>query len=140
VKNKGLRLFNPEFGGSYAVFNNRPLNDDIKIYCVQDVKYLPRLYDHYRSQLSSSRLSEVKTETVKRLEESWSVRYDPKGRNRALAPAWRNQVATPIGNDLEDLDIWGEQDDDDDDYDDYQDTARDCMGWEEDMIKNGEWF
>ena len=23
-----------------------------------------------------------------------------------------------------------------DDYDDYQDTARDCIGWEEDMIKN----
>ena len=27
-----------------------------------------------------------------------------------------------------------------DDFDDYQDTARDCIGWEEDMVKNGEPF
>ena len=28
-----------------------------------------------------------------------------------------------------------------DEYEDeYQDTARDCMGWEEDMVKNGEYF
>lgn len=25
-----------------------------------------------------------------------------------------------------------------DNHDDYQDTARDCIGWEEDMIRNGE--
>jgi hypothetical protein len=27
-----------------------------------------------------------------------------------------------------------------DHYDDYKETTRDCIGWEEDMIKNGEPF
>lgn len=38
-------------------------------------------------------------------------------------------------------DFEGELDEDfDDEYDDYQGTARDCMGWEDDMIKNVECF
>lgn len=27
-----------------------------------------------------------------------------------------------------------------DEYDDYPDNARDCIGWEEDMLKTGEAF
>lgn len=43
-KEKGLRLFAPERGGSYDVFNVRPLPDDIKKYCMQDVQFLPKLW------------------------------------------------------------------------------------------------
>lgn len=42
-KEKGLKLFAAERGGSYEVFNVRPLPDDIKEYCVQDVQFLPEL-------------------------------------------------------------------------------------------------
>ena len=43
IKNQGGRLFRPELGGSYEIFNARPLSDDIANYCVQDVQYLPGL-------------------------------------------------------------------------------------------------
>lgn len=44
VKEEGLNLFAPERGGTYEVFNQRPLSDAIGLYCVQDVRWLPALY------------------------------------------------------------------------------------------------
>ncbi|KAE8440555.1 hypothetical protein EG329_007238 [Mollisiaceae sp. DMI_Dod_QoI] len=41
----------------------------------------------------------------------------------------------------DDLEIFLDEEEQDDDYDNWgNDTARDCIGWEEDMIKNGEFF
>lgn len=40
---------------------------------------------------------------------------------------------------VESKDDW-DDDDHSEDYEDYPDTARDCIGWEEDMIKNGSPF
>ncbi|KAI1322363.1 ribonuclease H-like protein [Xylariaceae sp. FL0255] len=45
AKDEGSKLFAPEKGGSYEVFNNRPLPENIRAYCVQDVHFLPRLWD-----------------------------------------------------------------------------------------------
>lgn len=42
-KEKGLNLFAPERGGSYEVFNVRPLADNIIHYCDQDVQFLPKI-------------------------------------------------------------------------------------------------
>ncbi|QKX64597.1 uncharacterized protein TRUGW13939_11772 [Talaromyces rugulosus] len=53
VKDKGRGLFAPELGGSYKVFNQRPLSKDIQSYCVQDVQYLARLWKIYDAQLTS---------------------------------------------------------------------------------------
>jgi exonuclease 3'-5' domain-containing protein 1 len=39
AKEKGQQLFSPEKGGSFAVFNKRPLKDEIRIYCEQDVHF-----------------------------------------------------------------------------------------------------
>ena len=39
----GEQLFRPELGGSYDVFNKRPLADDIVRYCVGNVACLPEL-------------------------------------------------------------------------------------------------
>jgi exonuclease 3'-5' domain-containing protein 1 len=43
TKERGTRLFALERGGSYQVFNERPLSEEIRRYCVQDVHLLPRL-------------------------------------------------------------------------------------------------
>ena len=47
AKEKGERLFNPEHGGSYEVFNQRPLSEDIIAYCVGDVQHLPELREMF---------------------------------------------------------------------------------------------
>jgi len=49
-------------------------------------------------------------------------------------------VVGPVEDNLSDILEDYRQHSDYDDYDDYQDTARDCIGWEEDIIKNGEYF
>ncbi len=43
TKDKGHHLFDPKAGGSYAVFNERPLSDMIQKYCIQDIIHLPGL-------------------------------------------------------------------------------------------------
>lgn len=43
AKEKGERLFKLEFGGSYEVFNRRPIPEEIIDYCVGDVQCLPEL-------------------------------------------------------------------------------------------------
>lgn len=51
----------------------------------------------------------------------------------------QNDDWVPTPND--DLEIFLDEEEQDDDYDNWgNDTARDCIGWEEDMIKNGEFF
>ncbi len=47
-----------------------------------------------------------------------------------------------VANDeFENFLLEGEEEEyDDDDYNWGNDTARDCIGWEDDMIKNGEFF
>jgi exonuclease 3'-5' domain-containing protein 1 len=43
TKDRGRSLFVPDDGGSYEVFNERPLREEIRRYCVQDVHLLPRM-------------------------------------------------------------------------------------------------
>ena len=54
IKKKGVQLFAPEKGGSYAVFNQRPMREEIVDYCVQDVVYLPKLFDKYNAKLANA--------------------------------------------------------------------------------------
>lgn len=85
-KDKGVHLFAPESGGSYKVFNDRPLREEIREYCIQDVHFLPRLWDHYDGRLSQSWRSKVVKATMDRVNESQSNSYVPHGRHKALAP------------------------------------------------------
>jgi exonuclease 3'-5' domain-containing protein 1 len=128
-KDKGKRLFAPKEGGRYETFNERPLHDDLKIYCVQDVRLLPRLHDIYDTKLrimSGSWARKIKNETKRRLEESMAASYEPNGKDKALAPVWKE--------------VSDDRSSEDEEWDGYEDTARDCEGWEDDMIKNGEYF
>ncbi|KAL3425169.1 hypothetical protein PVAG01_04450 [Phlyctema vagabunda] len=109
----------------------------------------------------------VRESTRDRIKLSQSLSYD--GSSKSHARGWSDEVIeelTELWNEdleMEDMigeNVWGENDEwvpapiiddfddslfgeeeeevDDDDY--YQDTARDCIGWEEDMVKNGEYF
>ncbi|KAK1249734.1 hypothetical protein MKX08_009737 [Trichoderma sp. CBMAI-0020] len=86
IKDRGQRLFRPEDGGSYQVFNERPLQRDIGLYCAQDVQILPRLWAHYRRKITHSWMQKVIRVSEKRVEESQSPGYTPHGRHKALAP------------------------------------------------------
>ncbi|EDU47335.1 conserved hypothetical protein, partial [Pyrenophora tritici-repentis Pt-1C-BFP] len=44
---KGERLFKAGHGGSYDVFNQRQIPEDIISYCVGDVQYLPELLNRF---------------------------------------------------------------------------------------------
>lgn len=85
-KEQGLKLFAPERGGSYDVFNVRPVPDEIKEYCVQDVQFLPKLWVQYHQKISSSWASKVTTETKNRVTLSQTTTYDGRGKWKALGP------------------------------------------------------
>lgn len=87
TKDSGLRLFAPEKGGRYEVFNERPLPEGIKSYCAQDVQILPRLWKHYDNKISRKWRERVVTESKARVQLSQSASYCGKGRHMALAPA-----------------------------------------------------
>ena len=54
IKAKGITLFSPERERSYSVFNQRPMRQEILDYCVQDVVYLPKLFDKYNGKLGDA--------------------------------------------------------------------------------------
>lgn len=85
-KSKGKRLFAPELGGSYEVFNKRPLPEEIALYCTQDVKLMPKLWQLYSSRLSQSWAKKVEIATKGRIAVSQTPGYDGKGPNRHLGP------------------------------------------------------
>ncbi|KAI4604697.1 hypothetical protein J4E80_010963 [Alternaria sp. BMP 0032] len=82
----GEQLFRPELGGSYDVFNKRPLPDDIVKYCVGRVKCLPEL----RNKLWGGRRQDwrdlVQDETDRRVAYSHAADYQPGGTDWVLAP------------------------------------------------------
>lgn len=86
TKQSGSALFAPEHGGSYEVFNVRPIPLEIISYCAQDVAVLPSLWLVYSDRLSSKWAEKVLVETGKRVRISQSVSYDPKGKEKALSP------------------------------------------------------
>ncbi|KAI0125271.1 ribonuclease H-like domain-containing protein [Xylariales sp. AK1849] len=86
-KEKGLKLFAPEKGGSYEVFNQRPLAEGIRDYCLEDVRFLPRLWRIYDGKLKPAWRERVKSATVDRIRLSQSPTFNGKGRHMALPPA-----------------------------------------------------
>lgn len=87
TKEKGVKLFAPEHGGSYAVFNQRPMPQDIIDYCVQDVELLPRLWALYNGKLTQAWRERVRASTIDRIVLSQSATYNGKGPHKALPPS-----------------------------------------------------
>ena len=87
-KVRGEALYRPENGGSYTVFNARPLAPDIMAYCVNDVKLLPTLRACYWARLGEQWKEKVRIETTARVLDSQSPAYQPQGMHKTLGP-WR---------------------------------------------------
>ncbi|KAF2105104.1 hypothetical protein NA57DRAFT_31304 [Rhizodiscina lignyota] len=126
AKEKGERLFKPELGGSYEIFNQRPIPEDIISYCAGDVQCLPGLREKF-GRGANRWQALVNEETKKRVVASQKPGYQPHGPNRAMAPWSDHQNMT--------LDQWnsvpprnyfdgdwdGQDWDDDQDWDDGRD-------------------
>lgn len=95
VKNRGRRLFAPELGGSFAVFDHRPLTPEIIEYCAQDVQLLPDLRNVYRRKLCDAWWKKIAEETGARIRLSQSQNYNGKGRHMTLGPpSWSHWAPT----------------------------------------------
>ena len=86
TKQSGTVLFSPEYGGSYEVFNARPIPSEIISYCTQDVAVLPSLWSVYSHKLSSKWAQKVLVEASERVRISQSASYDPEGKLKSLSP------------------------------------------------------
>ncbi|KAH6894513.1 ribonuclease H-like domain-containing protein [Thelonectria olida] len=90
VKDMGVGLFHPSRGGTYEVFNKRPLHPDVEKYCVNDVQYLPGLRDRFWARLEKSWMAREKAmvmqETEKRVKESQAVDYEPQSESKRFGP------------------------------------------------------
>lgn len=84
AKTRGTRLFDPTRGGSYQVFIIRPLREDIREYCMQDVQFLPHLRGVYWARLDQAWKRKVEKETHVRVLLSQSATYEPHGADKAL--------------------------------------------------------
>jgi exonuclease 3'-5' domain-containing protein 1 len=86
VKERGQKLFDPGRGGSYEVFNVRPLAGDITAYCIQDVRFMPKLWAGYSSKLTPQWATKVDKATKERVALSQSDTFNGKGGHMALGP------------------------------------------------------
>ena len=89
VKEAGQKLFAPERGGNYAVFNERPLPNALQDYCVQDVLVLPKLLYAYATKLQPYMAVQVIDESRKRVAQSQGIHYNGKGAHMAVAPSFK---------------------------------------------------
>ncbi|KAK3309811.1 ribonuclease H-like domain-containing protein [Chaetomium strumarium] len=92
TKERGARAFAPERGGNYQVFNERPLREEIRQYCLQDVYLLPRLWAYYNSKLTKAWEGRVAEASRDRVALSQMPGFNGKGRHMALAPAGWSQL------------------------------------------------
>lgn len=92
VKEAGKALSDPARGGSYAVFDQRPLAPEVEHYAVQDVVHMPGLYEKYEGLLSEEWRGEVQIETLVRIAYSQSAVF-VDGKHLGKGPvAWSSDV------------------------------------------------
>lgn len=142
------RLYRHEKGDRYEIFNERPMRPEIVEYCARKVALLPGLYKTYHAKLNLPGEAfwqfQVKNATKEWIKLSQSASYDENAKTKASGPWTKGDIERAIWD-------WNEEimsnalthDDKDEDLDYFEDdrvTARDCIGWEEDMVKNGEYY
>jgi exonuclease 3'-5' domain-containing protein 1 len=148
-KDEVTKSFDPRKGGSYEVFNKRPMAPEISDYCAADVSQLLGLYSTYERKMTPTWRTKMQNATNDRIRLSQTPEYDGQASDKVLGP-WKEDSSKEwhaLFDDWEDNyfadDLLYDELFDNEDYDSwdgYQDTARDCIGWEEDMIKNGSPF
>jgi exonuclease 3'-5' domain-containing protein 1 len=88
IKNQGVSLFAPEKGGSYEVFEKRPLDPRLVQYCMHDVAFMFELERVMRGRLSRNMNhwdAFIVRESAARVALSQTVAYNGKGRHMTLA-------------------------------------------------------
>lgn len=60
-------MLNPARGGSYAVFDQRPLSSKMQSYCIQDIVYMTGLRELYREKLCDKWWRKIEKETDERM-------------------------------------------------------------------------
>jgi exonuclease 3'-5' domain-containing protein 1 len=84
------RLYDPKRGGSYEVFNERPIRQEILQYCAQDVMLLPTLWKAYSVKLRQPDKGcwrwMIREETQKRVTLSQSAHYDGQSQGKVYGP------------------------------------------------------
>ena len=141
AKAEGERLFKAERGGSYEVFNIRPVPKAIMDYCAGDVQCLPALYRGYRSRTNTKWQDLVKNVSQQRVIDSQLPGYQSHGQHQALAPwsaehnklldEWNYKPTRGYFDDDMDNDMDNDMDDDiyGDDWDDDQESGYDFEDW-----------
>ncbi|KXJ87121.1 exonuclease [Microdochium bolleyi] len=86
IKEYGVRTFDPQHGGSYEVFNRRPLDREMALYCINDVKYLSVLRDILWRKLTPAWRAKVASATSARIALSQSADYQPYSKDNASSP------------------------------------------------------
>ena len=91
VKEEGLHLFSPLKGGSYTIFEQRPLDARILAYCAQDVALTFQLEAAMKRTIAIKKGKgwdeRILLGSANRVAESKSSKfYGPNGRHRAIAP------------------------------------------------------
>jgi exonuclease 3'-5' domain-containing protein 1 len=111
VKERGSQLYDPNKGGSYEVFDERPLHPEIVQYCVQDVELLPELWAIYGAKLRSPSngfwRSMVREATKRRIKDSQHPGYNGQAKSKVCGPWDSHNIhdATEDWND--DVTMWG---------------------------------
>jgi exonuclease 3'-5' domain-containing protein 1 len=88
-KELGHNMLDPKKGGSYEVFNHRPLDKAIEEYCARDVLLLPVLLQVYASRLRRrERLAgSIQSEAEQRVALSQRADFNGRGQHMAIGPA-----------------------------------------------------
>lgn len=60
TKEKCVRIFTPERGGSYQIFNKRSLTEAVNLYYIQDINFLRRLWSHYYRSITAQKREKVR--------------------------------------------------------------------------------
>jgi exonuclease 3'-5' domain-containing protein 1 len=88
IKDEGVSLFAPEKGGSYDVFEKRPLDPRIVQYCMHDVAFMLELESVMRGRLARSMNNWeafIVRESAARVALSQTPSYNGNGPHMALA-------------------------------------------------------
>jgi exonuclease 3'-5' domain-containing protein 1 len=88
-KELGHDMFDPNKGGSYEVFNHRPLDGAIVEYCARDVLLLPVLLQVYACRLKGrgGLAQNIQLEAEYRVALSQRADFNGRGQHMALGPA-----------------------------------------------------
>ncbi|KAM0209933.1 hypothetical protein ACHAQD_010953 [Fusarium lateritium] len=91
IEEKSLQLFGPKWGDS-EIFNQRPLPEDIRLRCAQNVQLLSHLYTRYRSRLTPEWKRSMVSASADRVQLSQSADFNGRGIYMAVAPKGWHEI------------------------------------------------